>query len=38
MYEQFRPVVDQNGKVEFKLFFPDNTKDPSNMSAAVFRN
>jgi pullulanase len=29
MYEQFRPVVDQNGKVEFKLFFPDNTKDPS---------
>ena len=28
MYEQFGAVVDQNNKVEFKLFFPDNTKDP----------
>jgi len=29
MYERFGPIVDQNDKVEFKLFFPDNTKDPS---------
>lgn len=28
MYERFGPIVDQNDKVEFKLFFPDNTKDP----------
>jgi hypothetical protein len=29
MYEHFGAVVDQNSRVEFKLFFPDNTKDPS---------
>jgi hypothetical protein len=29
MYEHFGAVVDQNNQVEFKLFFPDNTKDPS---------
>jgi hypothetical protein len=28
MYEQFGAVVDQDNKVEFKLFFPDNAKDP----------
>jgi pullulanase len=28
MYEQFGAVVNQNNQVEFKLFFPDNTKDP----------
>ena len=28
MYEQFGAVVDQN-KVEFKLFFPDNSVDPA---------
>ena len=27
MYEQFGAVIDQD-KVEFKLFFPDNTRDP----------
>jgi 1,4-alpha-glucan branching enzyme len=28
MYEHFGAVVDQNNRVEFKLFFPDDTKDP----------
>jgi pullulanase len=27
MYEQFGAVIDQD-KVEFKFFFPDNTRDP----------
>ena len=29
MYEQFGAVVHQDNKVEFKLFFPDNSKDPT---------
>ena len=31
MYEQFGAVVTGNA-VEFKLFFPDNTKDPAQFS------
>ena len=29
MYEQFGAVVDQDNKVEFKLFFPDASRDPT---------
>jgi hypothetical protein len=32
MYEQFGAVVDQDNKVEFKLFFPDNTENPGQFS------
>jgi len=32
MCEQFGAVVDQDNKVEFKLFFPDNTKNPGQFS------